>query len=54
MQVEHGRGRHSKELHVNDYNKMLLVGASPENGYDMLIMKKYTWVNMLVYFVANW
>ncbi|KAF2819317.1 hypothetical protein CC86DRAFT_431887 [Ophiobolus disseminans] len=38
MQVEHGRGRHSQELHVEDYNKMLL----------------YTWVNMLVYFVANW
>jgi len=28
LQVEHGRGRHSQELHVDDFNQMLLVGES--------------------------
>ncbi|KAH7065868.1 hypothetical protein BKA63DRAFT_585876 [Paraphoma chrysanthemicola] len=38
LQVEHGRGRHSKDLELEDFNQMLL----------------YKWLNMLVYFVANW
>jgi hypothetical protein len=38
MQVEHGRGRHSKELHEEEFDKML----------------QYSWLNMLVYFVAIW
>ncbi|KAH3911995.1 hypothetical protein HBI56_174850 [Parastagonospora nodorum] len=38
MQVEHGRGRHATELHVMEFNEML----------------KYSWLNMLVYFVATW
>jgi hypothetical protein len=38
MQVEHGRGRHAMELHLDDFNEML----------------KYMWLNMLTYFVANW
>jgi hypothetical protein len=38
MQVEHGRGRHAMQLHLDDFNEML----------------KYMWLNMLTYFVANW
>ncbi|KAF2026933.1 hypothetical protein EK21DRAFT_102894 [Setomelanomma holmii] len=38
LQVEHGRGRHSRDLQLEDFNKMLM----------------YKWLNMLVYFVANW
>ncbi|KZM26891.1 hypothetical protein ST47_g1976 [Ascochyta rabiei] len=38
LQVEHGRGRHSSELHKEDFELMLM----------------YKWINLLVYFVANW
>ncbi|XPT03226.1 hypothetical protein M3J09_012327 [Ascochyta lentis] len=38
LQVEHGRGLHSSELHKEDFDLMLM----------------YKWINMLVYFVANW
>ncbi|KAH6625684.1 hypothetical protein C7974DRAFT_205507 [Boeremia exigua] len=38
LQVDHGRGRHSSELHQEDYDMMLM----------------YKWINMLIYFVANW
>ncbi|KAJ4313081.1 hypothetical protein N0V94_007115 [Neodidymelliopsis sp. IMI 364377] len=38
LQVEHGRGRHSSELHEEDFNLMLM----------------FKWINMIVYFVANW
>ncbi|KAF3044554.1 hypothetical protein E8E11_004508 [Didymella keratinophila] len=38
LQVEHGRGRHSSELHEGDFDLMLM----------------YKWINMLIYFVANW
>ncbi|KAH8719303.1 hypothetical protein GQ44DRAFT_687868 [Phaeosphaeriaceae sp. PMI808] len=38
LQVQYGRGRHTKGMHVEEFNQML----------------KYTWINMLVYFVANW
>ncbi|KAJ8107852.1 hypothetical protein OPT61_g8579 [Boeremia exigua] len=38
LQVEHGRGRHSSELHADDFNLMLM----------------YKWINMIIYFVANW
>ncbi|KAF1917371.1 hypothetical protein BDU57DRAFT_570680 [Ampelomyces quisqualis] len=37
-QVENGRGKHAKELHVENFNEML----------------KYSWLNMLTYFVAIW
>ncbi|OAL48471.1 hypothetical protein IQ07DRAFT_622898 [Pyrenochaeta sp. DS3sAY3a] len=38
LQVEHGRGRHASELHVTQFNDMLM----------------YKWINMLIYFAANW
>ncbi|KAJ4984115.1 L-fucose permease [Stagonosporopsis vannaccii] len=38
LQVEHGRGRHTSELDEENFNLML----------------KYKWINMLIYFVANW
>ncbi|KAF1927398.1 uncharacterized protein M421DRAFT_30823, partial [Didymella exigua CBS 183.55] len=38
LQVEHGRGRHTSELREEDFDLMLM----------------YKWINMLIYFVANW
>lgn len=38
LQVEHGRGRHATQLHVEEYDEML----------------KYTWLSSLVYFVTIW
>ncbi|KAL1796731.1 hypothetical protein ACET3X_005271 [Alternaria dauci] len=38
LQIEHGQGRHASELHVEQFDKMLM----------------YQWINMLIYFVANW
>ena len=29
LQVKHGRGRHSSELHEEDFNLMLMVSTSP-------------------------
>ncbi|KAL6150217.1 hypothetical protein ACJBU6_10525 [Exserohilum turcicum] len=38
LQVEHGQGRHAADLHIEQFNHMLM----------------YQWINMLIYFVANW
>ncbi|KAI4907771.1 hypothetical protein J4E90_009178 [Alternaria incomplexa] len=38
LQIEHGQGRHASELHVEQFDEMLM----------------YQWINMLIYFVANW
>ncbi|USP77478.1 uncharacterized protein yc1106_04752 [Curvularia clavata] len=38
LQVEHGQGRHTDALHLEQFNHMLM----------------YQWINMLIYFVANW
>ncbi|KAI4669855.1 uncharacterized protein J4E79_000134 [Alternaria viburni] len=38
LQIEHGQGRHASELHVEQFDEMLM----------------YQWTNMLIYFVANW
>ncbi|KAL5119325.1 hypothetical protein ACEQ8H_002812 [Pleosporales sp. CAS-2024a] len=38
MQIRYGRGRHAKDLSEEDFNEML----------------KYSWLNMLIYFVAIW
>ncbi|EUC37204.1 hypothetical protein COCVIDRAFT_14926 [Bipolaris victoriae FI3] len=38
LQVEHGQGRHTTELRIEQFNHMLM----------------YQWINMLIYFVANW
>lgn len=38
LQVEHGRGRHATQLHVEEYDEML----------------KFTWLSSLVYFVTIW
>ncbi|KNG45362.1 hypothetical protein DDE82_002448 [Stemphylium lycopersici] len=38
LQVEHGQGRHASELHIEQFDNMLM----------------YQWINMLTYFVGNW
>ncbi|KAI0577352.1 hypothetical protein Alg215_06949 [Pyrenophora tritici-repentis] len=38
LQIDQGTGRHASELIVDQMNNML----------------KYSWCNMLIYFVANW
>ncbi|KAF1357774.1 hypothetical protein EJ07DRAFT_70648, partial [Lizonia empirigonia] len=38
LQVEHGRGRHAIDLHLEDFNLMLM----------------FNWIDVLVYVVANW
>lgn len=55
LQVQHGRGRHSSELHQEDFDLMLMVWMLL---YLRLPLRsntlQYKWINMLIYFVANW